>query len=99
MIHFIHGFTYLKDIYNYYDMSILSIWYPSLKLGYDVLAKLYDTLGSRQKSVIMMEEKLIAACSHQMVIDGHIIGCESTENDLVEKGYKIKNSERLRSIS
>ena len=33
MIHFIHGFTYLKDIKNYYDMSVLSILYPSLKMG------------------------------------------------------------------
>ena len=90
MIHFIHGFTYLRDIHNYYDMSILSVWYPSLKLGYDALAKLIDALGRRQGRVLKMEEKLIAACSRQMAIDGHVIGCVSEENDLAEKGYKFR---------
>ena len=90
MIHFIQGFTYLRDIHNYYDMSILSILYPSLRLGYDALSKLYDSLGRRQTSVIRMEEKLIAACSRQMAVDGHVIGCESSLNDLSEKGYKFK---------
>ena len=76
MIHFIQGFTYLWDIRSYYDMSVLSIRYPSLKLGYGSLSKLYDALGRRQGNVIRMEEKLISACSHQMAIDGHVIGCE-----------------------
>ena len=90
LIHFIQGFTYLRDIRSYYDMSILSVRYPSLKLGYDALSKLYDALGRRQGNVIRMEEKLTAACSHQMAIDGHVIGCESAMNDLAEKGYKFK---------
>ena len=90
MIHFIHGFTYLRDIHNYYEMSILSVRYPSLKFGYDALSKLYDSLGRRQNNVILMEEKLIDACSRQMTIDGHVIGSESTSNDLAEKGYKFK---------
>ena len=90
VIHFIQGFTYLRDIRSHYDMSVLSLWYPSLKLGYDALSKLYDALGRRQGNVIKMEEKLIAACSRQMAVDGHVIGCESTTNDLAEKGYKFK---------
>ena len=28
--------------------------------------------------------------SGQVAIDGHVIGCGSTENDLAEKGYKFK---------
>src|SRR6056297_3094374 len=35
IIHFIQGFTYMKDIQSYYEMSYLSIKYPSLKLGYE----------------------------------------------------------------
>ena len=89
MIHFVQGFTYLRDIHSYYDMSVLSIWYPSLKLGYDALSRLYDALGRRQGSVIKMEEKLLSACSRQMAIDGHAIGCGSVMNDLAEKGYKF----------
>lgn len=89
IIHFIQGFTYMKDIQNYYDMSYLSIKYPSLKLGYDSLSSLYDSLGRRQSSVIKMEEKLVAASSRQVAIDGHVIGCVSGENDLAVKGYKF----------
>ena len=89
IIHFIQGFTYMKDIQSYYDMSYLSIKYPSLKLGYESLSSLYDSLGRRQGSVIKMEEKLVAACSGQVAIDGHVIGCVSDENDLAVKGYKF----------
>jgi transposase len=89
IIHFIQGFTYMKDIQSYYDMSYLSIKYPSLKLGYESLSSLYDSLGRRQGSVIKMEEKLVASSSGQLAIDGHVIGCVSDENDLAVKGYKF----------
>ena len=36
-----------------------------------------------------MEEKLLKASSRQVAIDGHVIGCCSTENDLASKGYKF----------
>jgi hypothetical protein len=90
IIHFIQGFTYMKDIQSYYDMSYLSIKYPSLKLGYESLSSLYDSLGRRQGSVIKMEEKLVFASSGQLAIDGHVIGCVSGENDLAVKGYKFR---------
>ena len=89
MIHFIQGFTYMKDIRSYYEMSVLSLKYPSLKLGYDALSSLYNNLGRRQGSVLHMEEALIAGCSKQVAIDGHVIGTCSAENDLAEKGYKF----------
>lgn len=90
IIHFIQGFTYLKDIKSYYDMSVLSIMYPSLKMGYDSLSNLYDALGRRQANVLKLEERLIAESSHQVAVDGHVIACESAENDLAEKGYKFR---------
>lgn len=89
LIHFLQGYTYLKDIRNYYDMSILSVRYPTLKMGYESLSKLYDALGRRQGNVLKMESKLIEKCSREMAIDGHVIGCTSSENDLAEKGYKF----------
>jgi len=89
LVHFIHGFTYLKDIHKYYEMSVLSLKYPSLKMGYDALSSLYDSLGRRQGGVLRMEEKLVEGSSRQVAIDGHVIGCISTENDLAEKGYKF----------
>ena len=71
-------------------MSVLSVRFPFLKLGYDALSKLYDTLGRRQTNVLRMEEKLLETSSRQMAIDGHVIGCVSENNDLSEKGYKFK---------
>lgn len=89
LIHFVQGFTYLKDIRSYYEMSILSLKYPSLKLGYSALSSLYDDLGRRQGNVLRLEETLVSACSKQMAIDGHVIGNCSSRNDLAEKGYKF----------
>ena len=89
MIHFIHGFTYMKDIHAYYEMSYLSLLYPSLKLGYNALSSLYENLGKRRRGVLLMEEKLLKASSRQVAIDGHVIGCCSADNDLASKGYKF----------
>lgn len=89
LIHFLQGFTYLKDIKSYYDMSILSLKYPTLKPGYQPLSKLLDALGRRQTNVFKFEQKLIDKCTKQIAVDGHVTGCESTENDLAEKGYKF----------
>lgn len=89
LIHFVQGFVYLKDIRNYYKMSILSLRFPTLKLGYDAISTLYDALGRRQAGVLKMEKMLMARSSHQVAIDGHVIGCESADNDLAEKGYKF----------
>ena len=90
VIHFVQGFTYLKDIKDYYDMSILSLRFPGLKMGYESLTNLYDTLGRRQTNVLKMEQRLVEQSSHETAIDGHVIGCESGENDLAEKGYKFQ---------
>lgn len=89
LIHYIHGFLYMKDIHKYYEMSYLSLKYPSLKLGYAALSSLYDSLGRRQGKILHLEEKLVTECSGQVAIDGHVIGCGSMENDLAEKGYKF----------
>lgn len=90
VIHFVQGFTYLKDIKDYYDMSILSLRFPGLKMGYESLTNLYDTLGRRQTNVLKMEQRLVEQSSHETAIDGHVIGCEFGENDLAEKGYKFQ---------
>ena len=89
VIHFVQGFTYMRDIHTYYEMSYLSLKYPSLKLGYDALSSLLDSLGRRQENVLRLEEKLITDSSRQIAVDGHVIGNCSSENDLSEKGYKF----------
>lgn len=70
-------------------MSYLSLKYPSLKLGYDALPSLLDSLGRRQGNVLRLEEKLITDSSGQIAVDGHVIRNCSPENDLSEKGYKF----------
>lgn len=89
MIHFTQGFTHMKDIGSYYEMSYLSLLWPGLKMGYDALEQLYDQLGRRQGGVLQLEERLLRSSSGQIAIDGHVIGSGSTENDLTEKGYKF----------
>lgn len=90
LIHVINGYTYMKDIHYYYDESVLSKKYPTLKMGYTALSKLYDALGRRQGNVFKFENDLLTICSKEIAIDGHVIGCKSTENDLAEKGYKFR---------
>lgn len=89
LIHFINGFTYLGDVGKYYEMSYLAVKYPDLKLGYSALSELYDNLGRRQGSVLNMEQALVNESSHEVAIDGHVIGCVSGDNDLSSKGYKF----------
>ena len=90
VIHFINGFTYIKNISTVYEMSILSLVFPSLKLGNGSVSKLYESLGRRQNSILKMEEKLIELSSKQVAIDGHVIANNSDCNDLSEKGYKFR---------
>ena len=60
------------------------------KIGYDAIASLYENPGKRQNHILEMEEKLIAICSGQVAIDGHVIGRCFKESDLLEPGYKVK---------
>jgi len=88
LIHFVNGFCYLKDMKQYFDMSWLSIRYPSLKMGYEVLSNLYDALGRRQEKVFEMEQYLTNKAD-TVAVDGHVIGSGSWCNDLASKGYKF----------
>ena len=92
LIHFLNQFTHLKDVKKYYDMSCLSVLYPGLKLSYSALSELYDSLGRRQGNVLAFEQSLVDNSSHQLAIDGHVIDCQSENNDLAEKGYSFFKS-------
>ncbi len=89
VIHALQGFTYLRDIKKYYEMSWLSVQYPGVKLGYDALAALYDNLGRKQTQVLSFEQSLIDTSSREVAIDGHVIASQSENNDLAEKGYRF----------
>lgn len=90
LIHVVQGFVYMKDVERYYEMSVLSLRYPELKLGYKALSKLYDKLGRRQNSVLEFQQRLLDQSSRQIAIDGHVIADCSADNDLAAKGYKFQ---------
>lgn len=89
VIHFVNGFTYLKNIHNYYENSYLSLIYPNLTMSYKSLAPLIDSLGRKQAKVMQFEQNLLNNSSHQLAIDGHVIRSCSHNNDLEAKGNKF----------
>ena len=89
LIHFVNGFSYMKSVQGYYEMSVLSLAYPGMKLGYKTLSSLYDDLGRRQERVVRFEQGLADECSGYVAIDGHVESCCSLQNDLARKGYKF----------
>ena len=89
LCHFVEGLTYMKDVRGLYEMSVLSLRYPGLRLGPDAVATLYDDLGRRDGPVMELQRALAARCSGAVAIDGHVVGSCSRRNDLSSKGYKF----------
>lgn len=89
IIHFVNGFTYLKNVQTYVEQSYLSVLFPSLKLGYRSLASLLDSLGRKQNRVMQFEQLLLNESSKEIAFDGHVIRSTSHENDLGEYGNKF----------
>ena len=90
LCHFVEGLTYMKEVSSLYDMSVLRLRYPGLRLGYDALATLYDDLGRRDGPVLELQRTLSERCSGMVAIDGHVVGSGSRRNDLASKGYKFR---------
>ena len=44
LIHFVQGFTYMKDLARFLEMSVLSLRHPGLRMGYDAMSSLYEDL-------------------------------------------------------
>lgn len=80
--------TPVKDVGKYYAMSILSLRFPTVKMGPDALASLLDALGRRQGGVLSFEGALCARSGEEIAIDGHAMPSSSRRNDLSESGYK-----------
>ena len=90
VVHFVQGFTYMRDVASFYEMSALQLRFPGLRLGYDALSRLYGDLGRRQGPVLAFEQALVDRCSGEVAVDGHVVGARSGEGDLAEKGYKFR---------
>ena len=89
VVHFVQGFTYMRDVASFYEMSALQLRLPGLRLGYTALSGLYEDLGRRQGPVLAFEQALVERCSGRVAIDGHVVGTRAWEGDLAEKGYKF----------
>lgn len=90
LLHCVNNFTYQRDIKELFEMSYLSVLYPSLKFGDHSLALFLESLGNRQTGVIAYENDMIQNSSKEIAIDGHDICTESKENDLAERGNKYQ---------
>ncbi|MDO4539337.1 MAG: transposase [Coriobacteriales bacterium] len=89
LCHFVEGLTYTRDVAGLYDMSVLSLRYPGLRLGPDAMSRLYDDLGRRDGPVMEFQRALAERCSGAVAIDGHVVGSGSRLNDLASRGYKF----------
>jgi len=88
LIHFVNGFTYIKNVKPIYDLSYLSYKYSSISLSEHIVSNMLDTLGRRQTKVEQFEDLLIDESSKEFAIDGHAIRSSSHDNALSEEGNK-----------
>lgn len=88
LIHFINGFTYIKNIKPIYDLSYLSMKYPTLSLSEYIVSNLLHNLGCHTTQIEDFENLLINKSTKQFAVDGHAIMCTSDNNALAEEGNK-----------
>ena len=88
LIHFVNGFTYIKNIDSLYKQSYLSVKYDSLNFGEKTISNLYDSLGRKQNKVNSFEDLMIERSSKELAFDGHCIRSSSDDNELSEPGNK-----------
>lgn len=88
LIHFVNGFSYMKNIKPQYDLSYLSIKYPSISLSEHIVSKLLETLGRHTSNIEKFEDLLIEHSSKELAVDGHSIKTCGYDNSLSEDGNK-----------
>lgn len=88
LIHFVNGFTYIKNVRPLYNQSYLSIKYNSLSLSEYIVSNMLDDLGRKQERVHKFEDLLISESSKELAVDGHAIKSSSHDNSLAEDGNK-----------
>ena len=88
LLHFVNGFTYVKNIKPDYDLSYLSKRYPSISLSEHIITNLFDDLGKHTTNVEKFEQLLADRSSKELAVDGHVIKTSSHDNELAENGNK-----------
>ena len=83
-------FQYMKRLADIREHSVLSLWYPDVKIGKDALNTLYGNLGRHGTLPEKFQQTLIDNSSRKVAIDGHVIACSAESTDLSAFGYKAK---------
>jgi len=86
----VEKFQYMKRIAEIREHSVLSLWYPDVKVGKDALSTLYGNLGRHGTIPEKFQQALIDNSSKKVAIDGHVIACSAESTDLSAFGYKAK---------
>lgn len=89
LCHFVEGLTCMKDVEGLYEMSVLSLRYPGLRLGRDAVSALYDDLGRRDGPVMATQRALAERCSGVVAVDGHVVGSCPRLNGLASRGCRF----------
>lgn len=84
----VNGMQPAKDAGRHFAMSVLSLRFPSVRMGPGTLSSLLDALGRRQGAVASFEAELCARSGEEVAIDGHAMPSSSRLNDLAEPGYR-----------
>ena len=83
-------FQYMKRLADIREHSVLSLWYPDVKIGKDALNTLSGNLGRHGTLPEKFQQTLIDNSSRKVAIDGHVIACSAESTDLSAFGYKAK---------
>lgn len=88
VINCVNGMQPAKNAGRHFAMSVLSLRFPSLKMGPAALATLVDALGRRQGPVASFERALCESSGPEVAVDGHAMPSSSRLSDLAEPGYR-----------
>lgn len=89
LIHFVNGFSAIRDIPEYFKQSYMSLALPSMAFGEQKISDVYTALGNRTTRVDKYIENVMKNTS-AMAVDGHCMPNYSKENDLAEYGNKYQ---------
>lgn len=86
----VNRFQNKKNVSSFFEVSVLSKWFPDVHLGRTAMDTLYENLGRHGSLVDKFEQKQINESSKKVGVDGHVIACSAEKGDLSAFGYKAK---------
>lgn len=89
VLYAVNGFRAISAIGTLYEKSVLSLYYPGLKMGRTALSNQLDNLGRRNTESLKFQE-LISETTNKVAIDGHVIPRYSKRDGMTEYGYKYR---------